>query len=108
MPNAGRKDKPGVIKTRPHGLISAADDIAEEIRARTLLTSHVIRIVKPHLGSLARVSDDLAITNILLDLRHYCDYKGISFKELDDAASELHSVEKTYEAALIDPARVFE
>src|ERR1700722_18157880 len=83
MPNRRQKDKPRSInrKARPHSrIISEADDMADEIRMRTRLTAKIIRAAKPHLGSADRLSDDLAITNILSDLRHYCDYRGIEFE----------------------------
>jgi hypothetical protein len=87
------------------GLIPASDDIADERRLRTNQTARIIRIVKTHSGSVARVSDDLAITNILSDLRHYCDCRGLGFKKLDKAACALYLEEKAEEAALPMPTR---
>jgi len=91
-----------VIEARA-GLIPASDDIADEMRARMKLTTRIIRTMKPSLGSVKRVSDNLAITNILSDLRHYCDSRGLAFEKLDKAAFELYSEEKAYEATLATP-----
>jgi hypothetical protein len=99
--NKPRRANP-VVKARA-GLIPASDDAADEIRARTNLTVRIIRTVKPYLGSVRRVSDDLAITNILSDLRHYCDCRGLAFEKLDRAAYQLYSEEKTYEAVWPTP-----
>lgn len=109
--NKRRKNKPPrvnlVVKARA-GLIPASDDMADEIRARTNLTARIIRTVKPSLGSATCVSDDLAITNILSDLRHYCDCRGLAFKKLNKAACALYSEEKAYEAAWPTPAGYLE
>jgi hypothetical protein len=99
--NKRRRANP-VVEARA-GLIPASDDAADEIRARTNLTVRIIRTVKPYLGSRRRVSDDLAITNILSDLRHYCDFRGLAFEKLDRAAYQLYSEEKTFEARWSTP-----
>ena len=97
MPNRRQRNKPRrvnlMIEARA-GLISASDDMADEGRVRTNLTARIIRTVKPYLGSVTRVSDDLAITNILSELRHYCDCRGLAFKKLDRAACALYLEEK--------------
>lgn len=85
------------------GLIPASDNMADETRARTNHTECIIRTAKTYLGSMTRVSDDLAITNILSDLRHYCDCKGMAFKKLDKAAHAVYMEEKTDEAAWPTP-----
>lgn len=72
------------------GLIPASDDIAEERRLRANRIECIVRTVKAHLGSVARVSDGLAITNILADLRHYCDGRGLALKKLAKAAYALY------------------
>ena len=59
-------------------LIPESDNIINEIRLRTKITADLIRTVKPYLGS-ARVSDDLAIANILCNLKHYCESEGLEF-----------------------------
>lgn len=70
------------------GLIPASADLADEVRVRTNRTARMIRIVKTHLGSARRVSDDLAIIDVLADLRHYCDRNGLVFERLAKAAFE--------------------
>lgn len=76
------------------GVIFASEDIAEEKRARLSNIAHVIRTAKTYLGSVARVPDDHAITNILADLRHYCDSKGLVFGKLTSAAHALYLEQK--------------
>jgi hypothetical protein len=93
MPNRGQQNKSRrvnlVIKARV-GLIPASDDMANEIHVRTKQTAGIIHTTKKYLGSAACVSDDLAITNILSDLRHYCDTKRLAFNKLDKAARALY------------------
>ena len=85
--NARRID---LVREARAGLIPASDDVADERRVRTNHTARIIRTAKTYLGSATHVSDDLAITNILADLRHYCDCKDLAFKKLDRAAHTLH------------------
>jgi hypothetical protein len=89
MPNRRQQNKRRrlnlVLQARA-GLIPASDDIADEKRARMNHTARVIRTVKSYSGTVSRVSDDQAITNILADLRHYCDCTGLEFKKLDRVA----------------------
>jgi hypothetical protein len=93
MPNRGQQNKSRrvnlVIGARA-GLLPASDDVANEIHIRTSQTADIVHTAKNHLGSVACVSDDLAITNILADLRHYCDTKRVAFKKLDKAARALY------------------
>jgi hypothetical protein len=96
MTNVRRID---LVREARAGLIPESDNLAEERLARMNLTERVIRSVKPYLGSLGRVSDDQAITDILASLRHYCDCKGLAFRKLDNAASALYVEEKADEAA---------
>ena len=58
------------------GLIPESDWIEEEVRSRT-----------------KRGSGALAILEILADLRHYCDSKGIEFEKLDALACESYQDE---------------
>ena len=92
-----------LVRKARAGLIPASDDMMNEIRARTNNTARIVRMVKSHLGSIERVSEEHAITDILADLRHYCDYKGLRFKELDTAADALYLENKTDEALWIPP-----
>jgi hypothetical protein len=93
MPNRTHKRKRRrincVMEARA-GLIPASDHVADERRVITTRIARIIRTVKPCLGPAPRVSDDLAITGILADLRHYCDYKGLAFERLDSAAHTLY------------------
>jgi hypothetical protein len=93
MPNRGQQNKSRrvnlVLEARA-GLIPASDDMANEIHVRTSQTADIVHTAKNYLGSVACVSDDLAITNILADLRHYCDTKRLAFKKLDKAARALY------------------
>jgi hypothetical protein len=76
-----------VIEARA-GLIPESDWIAAEVRARVDRTARISRVVKSHARLLTGGSDALAISEILADLRHYCDSKGLAFEELDAAACE--------------------
>jgi hypothetical protein len=76
-----------VIEARA-GLIPESDWIAEEVRARVDRTARLSRVIKSHARSLTKGSDAVAILEILADLRHYCDSKGLMFEELAGAASE--------------------
>jgi len=51
-------------------------------------TTRIDRVVKAYARPSTRDSDILAISDILADLRHYCDSKGHVFDELDAAACE--------------------
>jgi len=76
-----------VIEARA-GLIPESDWIAEEVRARTVRTARIGRVIKSHARLLTKGSHAVAISEILADLRHHCDGKGLTFEELDAAASE--------------------
>jgi hypothetical protein len=88
MPNR-RQYKPcrlNPVSQARAGLIPASDDAADEKSARMNHTASVIRTVKAYSGTASRVSDDQAITNVLADLRFYCDCTGREFKKLDRVA----------------------
>ena len=68
------------------GLISAFDDLEDERRARINCVEPVVRAWKVHVGRHA--SEDLVITDILAELRYYCDCKGVDFDILAAAAYE--------------------
>lgn len=74
-----------VLKARA-GLIPASDDIENELDARTARVGRTLRAYAKETGG----RDDLAITDILHDLRHYCDTKALTFAELDAAAHEYY------------------
>lgn len=65
------------------GLIPASDDIEDELHSRTV---RIGRTVRTYAKGTNGGRDDLAIANILEDIRHYCDSKTLSFNELDAAA----------------------
>jgi hypothetical protein len=70
------------------GLIPESDWIAEEVRSRMERTASTGRFVSSHARLSSRGSDALAIKEILADLRHYCDSKGLGFQDLDAEACE--------------------
>ena len=94
--NTGRKD---VVRAARAGLIPASDDKLDEKRAQMNCAADIIRAVKPWLGSPTRVSDEQAITNILADLRHYCDSKGLAFSKFQAAACALYLEDRADEVA---------
>ncbi len=93
MPNRRQQKKPRwsdlVVEARA-GLIPESDDIADEKRARMKRTARVVRTVKAHAKLATCGSEDRAITDILADLRHYCDCKGLPFHKLYRAAYALY------------------
>jgi hypothetical protein len=62
--------------------------VAEEVRLRLKRTARTGRFVHSHARLSSRGSDALAIKEILADLRHYCDRKGLAFEDLDAEACE--------------------
>jgi hypothetical protein len=76
----------------------ACHALDKEKRVRTNRTARILRSVKTNLGSVARVSDENAITDILADLRLYCDSKGLAFRKLSTAANAIYLEVKEYEA----------
>ena len=94
MSNACRAD---LVREARAGLIPESDSIAEEVRFRTRHTARIICTAKNELGSAAAVSDEHAITNILADIRHYCDCKCLAFSKLHAAAYTLYMEDKAYE-----------
>lgn len=72
------------------GIIFESDNRADEEFLRMDRTSRIIHRFKTNLGAPTRVSDDRAITDILADLRHYCDCKGLEFVKLSILADALY------------------
>jgi hypothetical protein len=64
-------------------LIPASDGIEDELDART---ARLGRTVRTYAKGTNGGRDDLAIANLLEDIRHYCDSRTLSFDELDAAA----------------------
>jgi hypothetical protein len=73
------------------GVIFASDHILEELCAAT---ARIGRTVKAYAKLMNGSSDDRAIIDILVDLRHYCDNRGLAFHELDAVAAEDYRYEK--------------
>jgi len=94
MPNRKRlrvADTAALIVRARAGVICASDHVAAELLAAT---SSIARTIRAHAKSAKPVPEDRAITNILIDLRHYCDSKGLVFDELNAAAEERYWDEK--------------
>src|SRR5882724_11864743 len=76
-----------VIEARA-GLIPESDWMAEGVRARIDRTARIDRLIRSRARLLPGGSHVVAISEMLADLRHYCDCKGLTFEQLDRAASE--------------------
>ncbi len=87
-------DRADLVHEARAGLIPASDCKSDEEQARVDCAASVIRVVKPRLGSVSRVSDEQAITNILADLRHYCDSKGLPFRKFKATSNALYLEDK--------------
>ena len=89
MPNKGQLNnarRAGLIVEARAGLIPASDDVEDELNSRTACIARTVRAY----AKLTDGRDDLAITDILQDLRHYCDSRALAFDELDAAACEYY------------------
>jgi hypothetical protein len=91
-----------VIEARA-GLIPESDWIVEEVRARIRRTARIGRVIESRARSLSRGSRAVAISEVLADLRHYCDCKGLTFEELDTAASENYEDEASQSRMVRSP-----
>ena len=97
MPNKKRSTKTrraALIVEARAGLIPASDDIEDEVRSRMDRTARIGRIVKVYARLLEHGSENLAISDNLADLRHYCNGKRLAFRELDTAACERYQEEE--------------
>lgn len=74
-----------IIEARA-GLIPESDHIENELNTRVALIARAVRVY----SKLTRCRDDLAIIDILNDLRHYCDTRALAFEKLDAAAREYY------------------
>jgi hypothetical protein len=79
------------------GLIPASDADDDEIRARINRTDRVAKTVKAYAKLPWSGCEGIAITEVLADLRHYCEDKGLAFRELDVAARALYLEEVEFE-----------
>ena len=64
------------------GIIPASYYVEHELNVRTARIGRTVRTYAQR----ERGRHDLAITNILQDLRHYCNKQGLAFQELDTVA----------------------
>jgi hypothetical protein len=82
-----------LVREARAGVIPESDHIAKEIRARMNSAARLIRTLaaKGRLATLA--SEDRLITEILADLRHYCDFNGLVYDKLETAAADLYLAE---------------
>lgn len=101
QPNVARRAE--LVREARAGLIPASDDLADEQHARMDRTSRIGCAVREYAQLLTFGSEDLAITDILTGLRHYCDSKGLTFSELDTAADEYY-LEEAAENRMMDHA----
>jgi hypothetical protein len=74
-----------VIKARA-GLIPESDHIQHELNLRTASIGRTVEVYARR----EQGRHDLAITEILQDLRHLCDSHGLAFQELDRTAAEYY------------------
>lgn len=80
------------------GLIPASDAILHEAQARLRDAERVVGAARKHLGSAALASNDYVITDILTDLRHYCDHNSLAFDQLSATAEAFYLENKQSEA----------
>ncbi len=68
------------------GLIPASDGIENELDLRTARIGDAVRAYARRTEG----PDALAMIDMLQDLRHYCDTKGLMFDELDSVAYDYY------------------
>ena|ERR1700681_2440819 len=71
------------------GIIPDSDHIQHELNVRTAWIGRTVETYAKR----ERGRHDLAITSILQDLRHYCDSRGLAFRELDSVADEYYQAD---------------
>lgn len=84
--SANRGTRPDSCLIARAGLIPASDDVADERRARTIRVTRMIRAARRHPGIGKSAAPEFVITDLLVDLRHYCDSCGLPFERLSEAA----------------------
>src|SRR5258708_760723 len=87
MPNKkhlNRGRHPAHVLAARAGIIFASDDIEDELHLRAAAASRIVSAQARH----ERGRQDLAMIDILENLRHYCDSKGLPFHKLDAVAHE--------------------
>lgn len=94
MPNRKQQKVTGraalVAKARA-GITFASDYVEAELVAAT---SSIARAIQTYAKSARPCPNDRAITDILVDLRHFCDSKRLVFNELNAVAEERYWDEK--------------
>jgi hypothetical protein len=90
-----------VIEARA-GLIPESDWTAAEVCARKDRTARTGRVIKSH-AKLKRSSQAAAVSEMLTDLRHYCDSKKLPFEKLDSEASENYEHEVSQSRTVDSP-----
>ncbi|HEV2202546.1 MAG TPA: hypothetical protein VGR73_22235 [Bryobacteraceae bacterium] len=78
--------QPAHVLAARAGILFASDDIEHELNLRTASVSRTVSAQAKHEGG----RHDLAIIEILQNLRHYCDSKRLAFHELDAAAHKYY------------------
>ena len=82
-----------LVRDARAGLIPESDAVADEIRARMKIAARTLLSLAANAERPSRTSENRAIMEILADLRHYCEFKGYAYDELDTAATELYESE---------------
>jgi hypothetical protein len=90
-----------VVQARA-GLIPESDWTAAEVRERKNRTECINRTIRSYVGLSTKSSDAAVIPEILADLRHYCDCRGLAFEELDRVATETYENE-AYQTCMLSP-----
>jgi hypothetical protein len=80
-----------VVREARAGIVFACDHIEAELSAAI---SHIGHTVNAYTEVFHHSSADRAITDILADLRHYCDRNGLVFDTLNAAAEQQYLVDK--------------
>jgi hypothetical protein len=85
------------------GLIPESDWTAAEVRERKNRTEHINRTIRSYAKLSTKSTDAAVISEILADLRHYCDRKCLAFEELDRLATETYEHE-AYQSRMLSPS----
>ena len=89
-----------LVREARAGLLPESDDLVNEVRAQMSRTARIARSIKGYTKLETCRSEELAVTTILADLRHYCASKDLSFRKLDAAGHTLY-VEEANESRLV-------
>jgi hypothetical protein len=93
MPNRRKlynRRRVAIVREARAGLIPEPDDMIYGKQARMYRAVRVEDTVKGYARAMTCGLQGLAITNILADLRQYCDCHSLDFRRLDVAASALY------------------